>query len=182
VELCLLPAGPVLPLAAGRLAALPAELAELGRIAGVFEPAQVIAETAGPATAVAAAAAAGLAVTRGGERCGWQPLPQDRVGSVLDQDDVAARLATLLRALTQADAPRPREAGVAVAVTPFVLLAEGRVADLPRTAARGPTSLTPLRVPAAGVLAWERIAADRAAVSAELAVGLLAAFRSGRDR
>jgi nucleoside phosphorylase len=177
VELCLLPAGPIAPLEARQLAALPAELTTLGRAAAVFTSDQDVSETCNT-SAVADAAGAGLAITRNGERCGWKKLPQDLLGSVLDQEDLTARLAALLSALTGLDAPCPQEAGVAVAVTPSVLLAEGRVADLPRTSARGRTSLTPLRVPAADVLPWARIAADPADVSAELSARLLLAFRS----
>jgi nucleoside phosphorylase len=177
VELCLLAAGPGPALAAKCLAALPAELAALGRAAGVFAPCQEIPEAGSPA-AVAGTAEAGLAVTRSGARCGWQPLPQDTVGAVLDQEDLAARLAALLRALTGIDAPHPLEAGLAVAVVPSIMLAEGRVADLPRTSVRGRTSLAPLEVPAADVLPWGHIAACPADVAEELSERLLLAFRS----
>ena len=87
LELCLLPTEPVPPLEAQRLAVLPAELAALGR---AFESAREPLRSDSPA-AIAAAAGAGLAITRGGDRCGWQPLPQDTVGSVLDEEDIAAR-------------------------------------------------------------------------------------------
>jgi hypothetical protein len=174
LELCLLPAEPVPPLEAKRLAVLPAELAGLGR---AFAPALEALQGDNPA-AIAAAAGAGLAITRDGDRCGWQPLPQDTVGSVLDEEDIAARLAGLLGALTAIDAPRPREAGLAVAVSSSVLLAEGRVADLPRTSARGRTSLTPVQVPATDALPWSRISACPADVAAELSARLLLAFRA----
>jgi nucleoside phosphorylase len=177
VELCLIPAEPVAALEARRLAALPAELTALGAAAGVFPPGREVSQRC-DRSAVADAGGVGLAITRDGERCGWQELPRDTRGSVLDQDDLAAQLAALITALTGIDAPCPWEAGLAVGVTPSVLLAEGRVADLPRTSTRGRTSLTPLRVPAADVLPWARIAADPAVVAAELAARLLLAFRS----
>jgi hypothetical protein len=177
VQLCLLPAEPMAPLEARRLAELPAELTSLGRSVGVFSSDQEVSERC-DTSAVAGGPEAGLAVTRNGERCGWQKLPQDELGSVLDQEDLTARLAALLGALTTLDVPGPREAGVAVAVTPSVLLAEGSVADLPRASIRGRTSMTPLQVPAADVLPWARIATDPAHVSAELATRLLLAFRS----
>jgi nucleoside phosphorylase len=177
LELCLLPAEPVPPLEARRLAALPLELARLGR---AFAP-TLEAFQGDNSAAVAIATGVGLAITRRGERCAWQPLPHDTVGSILDEADVAARLTDLLSALTAIDAPRPREAGLAAAVSSSVLLAEGRVADLPRTSARGRTSLTPVQVPAADALPWGRISAHPADVAAELAARLLLAFRVPRN-
>jgi hypothetical protein len=126
---------------------------------------------------VAASAQAGLAVTRRGERCGWQPLPRDSLGSVLDEEDLTSRLAVLLTVLSAIGVPPPRQAAVAAGVTPSVLLAEGRVSDMPRTATRGRTSLTPVRVPAADALPWAQVAARPADVAAELAARLLSAFR-----
>ena len=176
LELCLLPAVPGPPLETRRLAALPAELAALGRAANVFAPAEEVSEVSGQA-AVAVTAQAGFGVTRRDERCGWQPLPRDSLGSVLDEEDLTSRLAALLTVLSTIGIPPPRQAAVAVGVTPSVMLAEGRVDDMPRTATRGRTSLTPLRVPAADALPWEQIVAAPADVAAELAARLLAAFR-----
>lgn len=177
VELCVVPAEPVAALQARRLAALPAELAALGAAAGVFAADREASQTCDHA-AIADAAGAGLAMTRDGERCGWQELPKDEHGAVLDEDDAAARLAALLTALTGMDAPCPREAGLAVGVTTTVLLAEGRTGDLPRSSPGRGTSQTSLWVPAADVLPWRRIADDPADVCAELSARLLLAFRS----
>jgi len=181
VEVCLVPASPQRPIEARRLAALPAELASLGRAAGVFAPDADIARTDQPAAIAAAGRGAGLAVTRDGTRCGWDTLPQDTMGSVLDPHDLAARLASLLGALTRADVPVPDAAGLAVAVTPAVLLAEGRVTDLPRSV-RGRTSLTPLQVPPAEVLPWPQMTGNLADAAAELAARLLLAFRARHAR
>jgi nucleoside phosphorylase len=180
VELCLLPAEPT-PLAARRLAALPTELTALGREAGVFTRGQEVSEACGH-SAVANTAGAGLAITREGQRCGWQELPRDKLGSVLDPKDLTARLSALLSTLTRLDVAYPGEAGIAVAVTTSILLAEGQVGEMPRTSTRGRTSMTPLRVPAADVLPWAQIAADPADVSAELSARLLLAFRSRRGK
>ena len=92
VELCIPPTRPGTPLEARRLAALSGELAALGRATGLFEPAHDVAERVSPAAA-ATAGGAGLAVARGGERCGWLPLPADTLGAVLDPEDLPARLA-----------------------------------------------------------------------------------------
>jgi nucleoside phosphorylase len=176
VELCLLPVDPGPPLEIRRLAALPAELAALGRARGVFGPDVEVAQAGGPA-AIASVAGAGLAVTPRGERCGWQPLPQDTDGAVLDEADLTAQLARLLSLLSAIEVPHPREAAVAVGVAPSVLLAEG---SLPRTSVRGRTSLTPLRVPATDAVTWTRITTDPADLAAELSARLLWAFRSLR--
>jgi nucleoside phosphorylase len=176
LELCVLPVVPGAPLTMRRLAALPAELTALGRDANLFAPDDEVSQASGPA-AIAATAQAGFGVTRRHERCGWQPLPRDSLGSVLDDEDLTCRLATLLTVLAAIDVPPPRQAAVAAGVTPSVLLAEGRVGDMPRTS-RGRTSQTPLRIPAADAVPWEQIAGAPADVAAELAARLLAAFRS----
>lgn len=176
LELCLLPAVPGSRVEARQFAALSAELAAAGRAANVFAPADEVSEASGQA-AVATSAQAGLAVTRRGERCGWQLLPPDSLGSVLDEEDLTSRLAALITALSAIGVPLPPQAAVAVGVTAPVLLAEGRMSDMPRTATRGRTSLTPVRVPAADALPWEQVAACPADVAAELADRLLSAFR-----
>jgi nucleoside phosphorylase len=176
LELCLLPVVPQQPLTLRSLASLPAELAALGRAANVFGPAEEVSEASDQA-AVVATAQAGFGVTRRHERCGWQPLPRDSLGSVLDEEDLTSRLAALLTVLSTINVPPPRQAAVAVGVTPSVMLAEGRVDDMPRTS-RGRTSLTPLRIAAADAVPWEQLAGTPADVAAELAGRLLAAFRS----
>lgn len=176
LELCLLPAVPGSRLGARHLAGLPAELATAGRSANVFAPAEEVSGTSG-AAAVAVSAQAGFAVTHRGERCGWQTLPRDSLGSVLDEEDLTSRLAVLLTVLSTIGIPPPRRAAVAAGVTPSVMLAEGRVSDLPRTATRARTSLTPVRVLAADAVPWEQIAACPADVAAELAARLLSTFR-----
>lgn len=177
LELCLLPVEPGPPLMMRDLAALPAELAVRGRDVNVFGSADTVSESAGHA-AVAATAQAGLGVTRRHERCGWQPLPQDSLGAVLDEEDLTSRLAALLTALSTVRLPSPRQVALAVGVTPGVMLAEGRVDDMPRTGSRGRTSLTPLRIPAEDAVSWKQLTDGPADVAAELAARLLAAFRS----
>ena len=177
LELCLLPVEPGPPLTMRDLADLPARLAARGRDVNVFGPADEVSEAAVQA-AVAATAQAGFGVTRRLERCGWQPLPQDSLGAVLDHDDLTSRLAALLTVLSTAGLPSPRQAALAVGVTPAVMLAEDRVDYMPRTTSRGRTSLTPLRVPAEDAVSWKQLADGPADVAAELAARLLAAFRS----
>ena len=177
LELCVRPAEPGPPLTMRGLAAVPAELTGLGRAANVFAAAEEVSETPGEA-AVSATAQAGFGVTMRGERCGWQPLPQDSLGAVLDEEDLTSRLAALLTVLSTIGVPPPRQAALAVGVTPSVLLAEGQVDDMPRTTSRGRTSMTPLHLLAADAVPWEQVAGCPADVAAELAARLLAAFRS----
>jgi hypothetical protein len=169
------------PLETRRLAALPAELVALGRAANLFAPAEEVSEAADRA-AVAATAQAGFAVTRRGERCGWQSLPRDSLGSVLDEVDLTSRLTALLTVLSTVGVPPPRQVAAAVRVTSSVMLAEGRVHDMPRIATRGRTSLATPDVPAAEALPWEQLAASPADVAAELAARLLSAFRTHQKR
>ena len=182
VELCLVPVVPGPPLEMRRLAALPAELVALGRAANLFAPPEEVSETVAGRAAVAATAQAGFAVTRRDERCGWQPLPRDSLGSVLDEADLTSRLAALLTVLSTVGVPPPRQVAAAVRVTSSVMLAEGRVHDMPRTATRGRTSLVTPEVPAAEALPWEQLAAGPADVAAELAARLLSAFRTHQKR
>lgn len=177
LEVCLLPAVSGSPLERRRLAVLPAELASHGRAGHLFAPAEQVSETSGRG-AVAATAQAGLAVTRRNERCGWQALPTDSLGAVLDEEDLTSRLAALVTMLSTIDVPPPPRAAAAVGVTPTVMLAEGRVGDMPRTTHRGRTTQTLLRVPAAAFLPWPQIAGHSADVAAELAGDLLSALRS----
>jgi nucleoside phosphorylase len=176
LELHLVPAGRAGPLAARQLGALSHELTALGRAGCLFGPDETL-SASDPATVVSTAGN-GLAVTRDGQRSAWMPLPKDTLGAVLDPADIADRVSTLLRVLLQIEAPCPAEAGLAVGVTPAILLAEGDVSALPRKLARGRTSMTPVRVPAADVLARARITACPQDVAAELTARLFLAFHA----
>lgn len=176
LELHLVPFHQEGPLEARRLAALQAELIALGRAAGLFEPAENLSGS-DPAT-VMSAAGSGLAVTRSGQLSAWKPLPGDALGAVLDPADAAGRLADLLQMLVSLRTPHPAEAGLAVGVTPSVMLSEGHVSDLPRLAGRQRTSMSPVRVPAADVLSLTSIVASPHDVAEELSARLLQAFRA----
>lgn len=162
---------------ARRLSALKDELVELGRAEGLFSAEEDVA-TADPAVAVGASGA-GLAVLSDGQRTAWQALPEDPLGAVLDEDDVAGRLAVLLSALAKIPAVRASEVGLAVGVTPAGPLSEGRVADLPRTTGRGWSTRTPVRLPAEDALSFTYLEVRPREVADELAARLLRAFRTG---
>ena len=156
------------------LAAVTDDLIALGREENMFGTAAEL-SVRDPATVVAPAS--GLAVTQDGQRSAWMPLPSDTVGAVLDPADVTGRLTAMLSVLLRMDVPDPEEAGLAVGVAPSILLSEGRVADIPRKVTRQRTSLTPVCVPASGVLPLARIAASPDRIAAELCARLLLKFR-----
>ena len=176
LELHLVPVNQEAPLEARLLAALQAELIALGRAAGLFGAAEDLSCSA-PAT-VTSPVGSGLAVTRCGQRSAWKPLPRDGLGAVLDPADIAIRLADLLEVLVSVRTARPAKAGLAVGVTSSVMLSEGQVSDLPRSAARQRTSMLPVRVPAADVLPLTSIVGSPHEVAEELSARLLQAFRA----
>jgi hypothetical protein len=113
-----------------RLASLGDELADTGRMVRLFAADEDL--TTSERGIVTSATGSGLAVTLSGQRSAWIPLPRDRAGAVLDPDDLASRLTTLLSVLARIAAAGPPEVGFATGVTTSITLAEGRVADMPR--------------------------------------------------
>jgi nucleoside phosphorylase len=176
LELHLIPVEVGLPLQARRLAALADELTALGRAGKLFEPADDLLR-GDPATVISAAGT-GLAVTRSGQRSAWQPLPKDTIGAILDPADVASRLAAMLHLLAQIAIGEPAEAGLAVGVIPAIPVAEGRIADLPRTIRRQRTSMSAVRVPAVDALPCACLVSQSHDIAEELAARLLVAFRA----
>jgi hypothetical protein len=128
---------------------------------------------------VASATGSGLAVTPSGQRSAWIPLPRDLVGAVLDPDDLASKLTTLLSALAAIATAGPPEIGFATGIITSITLAEGRLASLPRVTKRSRTSMSPIRVPAQDVLPFYRLAISPRDIGEELAARILLAFRSG---
>jgi hypothetical protein len=119
----------------------------------------------------------GLAVTDGGQLSAWTPLQRDSVGAVLDPDDLASRLTTMLSVLAGFVAKGSAEVGFATGITTSITLAEGSVSDLPRQTTRSRTSMSPIRVPAADVLPSHRLAVNARGIGEELAARILLAFR-----
>jgi nucleoside phosphorylase len=162
-----------------RLATLGEELAMLGRSQGLFGAAEEVQCVAAGAVATAVTKGSGLAVTRGGQRSTWQPLPHDMLGAVLDADDLVERLTTMLALLIELNAPEPAEVGLAVAIDPATMVSEGRVADMPRSRAHIAISLpTSVQVRADDALRFDRLTADAAGIGEEMAARLLAQFRT----
>jgi hypothetical protein len=177
LEVHVVPVGDSGRLEARRLISLGDELAAFGRTAQLFTAEEDLA-TREPAV-VASATGSGLAVTLSGQRSGWIPLPRDLVGAVLDPDDLASKLTTLLSVLASIATAGPPEVGFATGIITSITLAEGRVASLPRVAKRSRTSMSPIRVPAQDVLPFSRLAISPRDIGEELAARILLAFRSG---
>jgi hypothetical protein len=163
-------------LEARRLATLGLELADTGRMARLFAAGEDL--TTSELGIVTSATGSGLAVTLSGQRSAWIPLPRDRVGAVLDSDDLVSRLTTLLSVLARIASAGSSEVGFATGVTTSITLAEGRVADLPRVMKRSRTSMSPIRVPAQEVLPFHRLVVDPRDIGEELAARILLAFRT----
>lgn len=114
-----------------RLNNLQGELAALGRQAGIFTPTEQLGTRATAEHAFARASdqrddrAAGLLVTRSGQRGTWITLPRDGLGSVLDPQDMGPRLAALLRLLMTIDVPLPTEFAITAALRSTMMLTIG---------------------------------------------------------
>lgn len=163
-------------LEARRLATLSDELAVIGRTAQLFAADEDL--TISEPAIVTSATGAGLAVALSGQRSAWIPLPRDPIGAVLDPDDLASRLTTMMSVLADIGTAGPPKVGLATGVSTSITLSEGRVADLPRLTKRSRTSMSPIRVPAQDVLPFHRLATNSRGISEELAARILLAFRT----
>ncbi|PRX96599.1 5'-methylthioadenosine/S-adenosylhomocysteine nucleosidase [Allonocardiopsis opalescens] len=175
LELHLVPADQTARLEVRRLAALNGELAALGRTQKLFDSMEAL--STDDLAVVTSESGSGLAVTRGGQRSAWQPLPKDGLGAVLDPADLAERLEFLLNVLLQINVFSPVEVGCAVGITEPLLVAEGRVSDLPRHTARVRPSTAPVRVAADDVVPLTCITADAGGIAEELCARLMQEFR-----
>lgn len=181
LELHLLPVGQTSRLETRRLDDLRADLV---RLAGEFSPIEAPRPFATTiCTGVASGdrrRAAGLAVTRGGQRSTWSALPRDILGSVLDEFNVADRLTTMIRLLIRIPIELPAEAGFAVAVEAAANVVEDHVENMPRSNAAMNLASGSTRVAADDATATTDLAQRAPTVARELAARLLAEFRSGR--
>lgn len=175
LELHAVPADPSARIEARHLPALHDTLAGIGAAASLFGSGDDV-RTVRSGT-VASPAGAGLAVQRDGQRTAWLALPQDRLGAVLDPDDLIERLSALLAAVVQINAPRAPEIGLAVGIMPWEPYSSGSVDELPRTTTRALSSRRPLRVPADDALLFGYLDSRRRDIAEELAARLLSAPR-----
>jgi hypothetical protein len=72
---------------------------------------------------------AGLCISRNGQVSGWVALPRDSLGSVLNPDDLRARMQALLEKLCGVGIRRPQRVAFAVAVEPADMLTSGQASD-----------------------------------------------------
>jgi nucleoside phosphorylase len=182
VEVHLLPIGETPRLEVRRLGRLTGELAALGRDSGLFAADEELRSDCSDQIAWTAGAdwkrgPAGVAVQRTGVRSAWIPLPRDLYGAVLDPDDLAGRIADLVRLLAQIPVTEPEHVAVAIGVEPGAGLAEAKVGDLPRSAADASRPVPHIRVRPDDALPFARLSAYAADIGEELAARLMTAFR-----
>ena len=72
----------------------------------------------------------GITISASGQRSVWQQLPSDRMGSLLDPDDLPPRMGSLLRLLGSIAPPGDGEWAIAIGLTPSTLLSIGPLSSL----------------------------------------------------
>ena len=171
---------------AGRLRALgivnPSAGIDLGSDADGAWAASVDADPRGGWDDVRREATLGVRISRLGQRSVWQRLPADRMGSLLDPDDLPARLGVLLRVLGNLTPPNDVPWALAVGIRPATTLAVGPIGSLGRRSSaqmnvsgRGDPRVEPDEAVSVGALAEGADEACRV-----LAQGLLDVFARRR--
>lgn len=182
LEVSLVPAE-ALSLRLGQLEAMPDAFVVTGRSAGLF--AQAGAVENGHTAEVAFAFtqgddAAGVLVTRGGQRTAWITMPHDMLGSVLDPAQVRARVSRVLQLLIGVGLPVAERYGVTARISPSrsLMVGDASVVGSRNSASMGmgyedrfPTSM-PDTVLGAG------IATNSDELAEELVARVVAALRS----
>lgn len=167
----------------GQLEAMSDAFVVTGRSAGLF--AQAGAVENGHTAEVAFAFtegddAAGVLVTRGGQRTAWITMPHDMLGSVLDPAQVRARVSRVLQLLMGVDLPAAERYGVTARISPSrsLMVGDASVVGSRNSASMGmgyedrfPTSM-PDTVRGAG------IATNSDELAEELVARVVAALRS----
>lgn len=134
LELVAIPIDPAMPTAMV-LSALPARLARTGREHGFFDESHGLDTGLEHGSAYAASRpdrnvpSGALGVTASGAVVVWQELPSDMLGVILDQADVAERIAAMLRLASGLLPPRSPVA-LAIGLHHLGSVVEGRASDL----------------------------------------------------
>lgn len=137
VEVHVLPLRAASRLAVGQLDALAGTLASRGREHGLFTQAQPV-DTGTDGSAAWARCddwrqgVAGVRADRDGVISVWWPLPSDRMGAVVDSDELVSAVAARLRFAANLGVASGDRAAVAAALSGIAMAAEGSVADLGR--------------------------------------------------
>jgi hypothetical protein len=130
-----------LPLAAPRLPAtsmdaLPERLAVLGRLHRLFRPQQALHTDSNPEGVTVNSASrpgpgAGISMRRARAVTVWTQLEGDNLGYIVEAEDLARRIAGMLRLAAEL-VPEGSEVAVAAGVGPTDQIVEGRISDLGR--------------------------------------------------
>ncbi|WP_147317708.1 hypothetical protein [Streptomyces spongiicola] len=180
VELHLVPYPPLELPAATRPEALEERLLTAGRDARLFGEEEKV-DQEDPAVA-AGSSGAGLALTRTGQLSAWTGLPHDEWGPVLDRDDLAERLRTLLDALLRVPRPGSADFGIALGIeTGGLVVSAGHAHAPPHDATRPRRMAGPPRLLADEILARHELASRGSEVADALVERLLTAFYRGAD-
>lgn len=116
-----------------RVGELPDELATAGRQGGLFDASQQVSGDSSAdfayvqSTGDFSAVKAGMMIGRNGQRGAWISLPHDMMGSVLDEDELSARLASVLTLLMSLDVPQAQRYAVTASLGPTMMLTVGSV-------------------------------------------------------
>jgi len=165
------------------IAELSMTLPGFGRQHGLFSAIEELDATSDTSRALVTTRArgrvAGIAVTRTGQRSIWTGLPRDSLGAILDETDLVQQLTTSLRILSELPIPDAGLMVPAVGIEPATMLSIGTVAALPRSTAQfGHAMSQSLRPAAEDALDLATIAARPDDVAGELAVRLIAEYKS----
>lgn len=187
VETHVLPLNPASRLAVGRLEVLAGTLAARGREHGLFTQAQPVdAGTDGSAAWARSddwrQGVAGVRVDRDGTISLWWPLPSDRMGAVVDSDDLASAVAAKLRFAASLSLIGGDRAAVAAALSGVAMAAEGSVADLGKrnSVSFGFSQREVVRVEPEDAVPVDALTSGAGDIGRELATRLVHAFRASR--
>lgn len=113
------------------LQAISAELVRVGRDGGLFPSTAAVDAGHDASIAYARVAgsrdgdAAGILVTRGGQRTAWITLPHDGLGSIVDADQLTPRVSQVLHLLAVIDVPLAERYAFTVTVQPEMMVIVG---------------------------------------------------------
>lgn len=136
LETYVLPVGPIARLSATVMSGLPGRLGRIGRDGGLFGQDRALDLRSTDAEAVAAVrrearfSDAGIRVGRDRTVTIWEQLPTDRMGTILDEKDLAARIASALRLVGDLALAGSDQSALAVGLRIGSMTTVGSVADL----------------------------------------------------
>jgi len=181
LEVHLVPVGGAERLPVRRLAPLATELAQQGRINGLFGIGESLTVDSSDMKAWAFAVndrknSSGILVRRTGQRSAWSALPRRYDQAILIPEDVVEQLANLMTTLLDLDMPAPSRLAAAVGLQPVHTVIISSLFGARPT--RTPDTFPPrLRIEPEEALTVEHLRRTLTEVAEELAARLVAAFR-----